>query len=101
MLSKEYSTKSKIKKVFPNEIIEEQYKVFGYFIDIAFVVHVLGLEVDENGHIDRSETKEKERQRLIEEKTGFIIIRINPDKENFDFFVEIGKIQNHIVESTK
>ena len=28
-------------------------------------------------------------------------IRINPDSENCDSFVEIGKIQNHIIESTK
>ena len=101
MLPKEYSTKSKIKKMFPNEIIEEQYKVLGYFTDLAFAVHILGLDVDENGHIDRSEANEKERQKTIEEETGFIIIRINPDKENFDIFVEIGKIQNYIVESTK
>ena len=101
MLTKEYSTKLKIKKMFPNEIIEEQYKVLGYFIDLDFPVHKLGLEVDENGHIDKFEAEEKERQKAIEKETGFTIIRINPDKENFDIFVEIGKIQNYIVESTK
>ena len=48
--------------MFPNEIIEEQYKVLGYFIYLAFPVHKLGLEVAENGYIDRSEAEEKERQ---------------------------------------
>ena len=66
MLPKEYSTKSKIKKLPLNEIIEEQYRVLGYFIDLAFPVHKLGLEVDENGHMDRSEAEEKERQKTIE-----------------------------------
>ena len=37
--------------MFPNEIIEQQYKVLGYFIDLAFPIHKLGLEVDENGQI--------------------------------------------------
>ena len=98
MLPKELSTKLKIKKMFPNEIIEEQYKALGYFIDLAFPVHKLDLEVDENGHMDRSKADEKKRQKAIEKETGFTI---NPDKENFDIFVEIGRIQNYIVESTK
>ena len=86
--------------MFPNEIIKEQYKVIGYFIYLSFPVHKLGLEVDENGHMDRSEAQDKERQKAIK-KTGITIIEINSDKENFDIFVEIGKIQNYIVESTK
>ena len=101
MLPKEYSTKPNIKKTFPNEIIEEQCRVLGCFIDLAFPVHKLGLEVDENGHIDRSEAEEKERQKTIEKETSFTVIRINPEKEKFDIFVEIRKIQNYIVESTK
>ena len=27
--------------------------------------------------------------------------RINPDAENYDIFVEIGKMQNQVIESTK
>ena len=55
ILPKEYSTKSKMKKMFPNEILEEKYRVLGHFIDLAFSVHKLGLEVNKNGHMDRSE----------------------------------------------
>ena len=84
--------------MFPNEIMEEQYKVLGYFIDLPFLVQELGLEVDENGHMDRSEAEQKERQKVIEKETGFTIIRINQDKKKFDIFVEIGKMQNYIVE---
>ena len=61
---KEYSMTLKIKKVFPNEIINEQYKVNKYFIDIIFYIHQLAIEIDENGHMDRWEIKDQERQEL-------------------------------------
>ena len=83
------------------EIINEQYKVDKYFINLVFPVHKLGIEIDEFGHINRSEAEEKRRQKLIKEQTGFEIIRINPDKENFDISDEIGQIQSFIIESTK
>ena len=34
-------------------------------------------------------------------ETGFKIIRIDPDKENFDIFDEIGKMQSFISKSNK
>ena len=37
----------------------------------------------------------------IEKELGCTFIRINLDAENYDIFVEIGKIQNQIIESTK
>ena len=40
----------------------EQYKVKIYFIDLVFPVHGLGIEIDENGHLDRCEIKEKKRE---------------------------------------
>ena len=83
MQRKEYSMNLKIKKMFSNEIIEEQYYVLGYYTDLAFPVHKLGIEIDENSHMDRSKAKEKERQKTIEKETGFTIIRINPDREGF------------------
>ena len=42
----EYSTKLKIKNMFPNEIIEDEYRVLGYSIDLAFPVHKLVLIID-------------------------------------------------------
>ena len=38
---------------------------------------------------------------MIEKELGCKFIRIYPDAENYDIFVEIGKIHNHIIESTK
>ena len=98
---KEYSITLKVKKVLPNEIINEQYKVNKYFIDLIFPVHKLGIEVDENGHMDRCEIKERERQKIIKKEAGFKIIRINPDKEDFDIFDESFKIQSFISKSSK
>ena len=61
--------------------------VIKYFIDLIFPVHELVVEIDENGPVGRSELKKKKR------KTGFEIIRINPEKENFDIDNEISEIQ--------
>ena len=41
------------------------------------------------------------RQKVLEKEPGCKVIRINPAKENFNVFVEIGKIQNYIVNLTK
>ena len=79
---KEYSTVLKINKVFPNEIIRDQYKASKYYIDLFFPLHKQGIEIDENAHMDRSETEERERQKIIKKETNFKFIRINPDKEN-------------------
>ena len=87
--------------MFPDEIINDQYRVNKYFIDLVFLVHKLGIDIDENGHMDRSETEEQKRSKIIKEETGFEIIGINPDRENFDIFDEICKIQKFISNSNK
>ena len=97
---KEYSIVKRIKKIFKKQTIIEQYRVEKYFIDLFFPVHKLGIEIDENGHLDRSEIKEQKREQTIK-KAGINIIRINPDKENFDIDDEIGEIQDFIYESGK
>ena len=58
--------------------------------------------MDEKGHTDRDgkKKKENEREEKIKEKLGCKFIRINPDAKNYDIFVEISEIQNHIIEST-
>ena len=71
---KEYSTTLKIKKIFLNEIINGQYKVNKYFIDLVFPVHKLGIEIDESGHTERSKIEEQKRQKILKEETGFEII---------------------------
>ena len=45
--------------------------------------------------------KEQKREKTIKKETGFKIIRINPDKENFDIDDEISEIQDFIDKSGK
>ena len=45
--------------------------------------------------------QEIQRQKALDQEVGCEFIRINPAKENFNVFVEIGKIENYIVKSTK
>ena len=78
----------------------EQIRMKNYFVDLVFPAHVLGIEIDENGHLDRCKIEEEKREK-VRKKAGFKIIRINPDKEDFDVFDEIGRIQNFIIELTK
>ena len=45
-------------------------------------------------------TKWKDKKKL-EEHLRWAFFRINPDKENFDIFVGLGKIESYISESNK
>ena len=99
-MSKEESVTIKIIKTFSNQKILPQNSVLAYQIDLNFLEHKLAIEVDEKGHTDRDEKKENEREEKIKKELGCKFIRINPDAENYDIFVEIGKIQNYIIEST-
>ena len=92
---------SKIVTVFAAEKIILQHNVLGYRIDANFFKYKLAIEVDEQGHNDRDIDYEVERQKAIKNELGCEFIRINPAKENFNIFVEIGKIQNYITKSTK
>ena len=68
------------------------------YIDLYFLEYRLGVEIDEKGHLDIDENKEKERENKIKETLEYEFIRINPEKEKFDVFVEIGKIYDIINE---
>ena len=35
----------------------EQYRVKKYFIDLFFPVHKLGIEIDDDGHLERCKIK--------------------------------------------
>ena len=66
-----------------------------------FSKHKLAIEVDEKGQKDRSIDYEIKRQVEIEKELDCEYIRIIPDGKDFDVYVEIGKIHNHIKESNK
>ena len=96
--TKEYSIIKRIKKVFIKQKIIDQFKIDKYFIDLYSPEHKLGIEIDENCHLDRLKIKEKEREETIK-NVGITLIRINPDKDGFDILIKIGEIQNFIYES--
>ena len=100
-MNKEESVKTKLKKTFSNKKILSQLSVLSYQIDFYFPMHKLAIEVDEKGHTDRNERKENERGKKIKKELGCKFITINPDVENYYIFVEIDKIQNRIIESSK
>ena len=85
-MTQEQSILSKIVTVFAAKEIILQHNVLGYSIDAYFFKYI---------------DYEMQRQKAIENELGCEFIRINPAKENFNIFVEIGKIQDYITKSTK
>ena len=100
-MTQEQSILRKIKSVFSAESIISQHHVLGYRIDAYFPKYKIAIEVDELGHSTRDIEYEIERQKAIEKELNCKFIRINPAKENFDIFTEIGRIQQFVVKSRK
>ena len=100
-MTKKQSVLRKIMKVFAREEILLQHSVLSWKIDLYFLKHRLAIEIDEKGHNNGNIGNETERQKAIEKKLDCEFIRINPDGKDFDVYVEIGKIYNHIKESNK
>ena len=98
---KEQTVLESIKDAFEVENMQTQYSVLGYKIDLQFHEYKLAIEVDELGHNDRNIDYEIQRQKAIEKELGCVLIRINPDEENFDVFKAINEIYRHIKKSTK
>ena len=102
IMCKEETVTVKMIKVFSNEEILLQHSVLNYQIDLYFSEHKLAIEVDEKGRTDRDEKKkENEREEKIKKELGCKFIRINPDAENYDIFVKIGKLNDFIAQSNK
>ena len=100
VLRKQQSLGLRLKKLFPNEIIMEEYFALYYRTDFTFKKHILVVEIDEKGHVDRDSDYEKKRQKKLE-KLGYYLIRINPDKPGFDDYEEVGKVSAYIAKSIK
>ena len=97
IMTQEQSILTKIGSIFPNETIIFQHHVLNYRIDAYLPKHKLVIEIDELGHVDR--INDQERQLAIEKELDCKFIRINPDKERFNVFKEIGIIQIFIAET--
>ena len=86
-LTKEQSVLTETTTVFARCEIYLQYSVLDYKIDAWFPKYKLAIEIDELGRFDRDSEKEKTRENKIKQKLQCELIRINPDKENFDIYV--------------
>ena len=95
---KEQTVLELIKDAFEGEIIQTQYTVIGYRIDIYFREYKLAIEIDELDHNDWKIDNEIQRKRAIEKELGCVFIITNP-AEDFNTFNEINKIQRHIIKS--
>ena len=95
-MTQEQSILTRIRSIFPNEKI-----IFRYRIDAYFPKQRLAIEVDEQVHQYRDSECEIGRQKALEKELGCKFIRINPAKENFDVYNEIGRIQVFVSESNE
>ena len=100
-LTKEKSVLTKIKNLFEGKNKQTQYySLLGYRIDLYFHDYKLAIEIDENGHSNRSIDFEIKKQKAIEQISGRKFIRIDPNKEDFDIFKAINEIFMHIKQSS-
>ena len=99
--SKEYSIVKKIITIFSAEEKILQYHILGYKITVYFSMYNLAVEIDGLGHKGRDTDQQIRRQEVKEKELNCEFTRINPDKENFDVFIEIGRIQNYIIKSNE
>ena len=72
------------------------HSVFSYKIDLYFSKHRLATDIDQKGYKDRNNDYEIKRQKAIEKELDCEFIRVNHDGKDFDVYVEIGNIYNHI-----
>ena len=90
----------RLKKLFPNEDVTEEYSALHYKTDFTFKKYILVVEIDEKGHVDRFPDYKRKRQKELE-KLGYHFIRINPDKIDFNDYEEFGRVSAYIAESIK
>ena len=90
----------RLKKIFQNEDIIEEYFAFHYRADFRIKKHGLLVKIDKKGHADRDSDYEKRRQKEME-KLGYHFIKINPDKIDFNDYEEFNRVSTYISESIK
>ena len=79
-MRRQESLGSRLKKLFPNKGIKEEYFALHYRTDFTIEENKLVVEIDEKHHDDRDPDYEGRRQKQLEE-LGYYIIRINPDNQ--------------------
>ena len=72
-------------------LLERQYAIGGYVVDLCFPESNLVVECDEIGHVDRCPEEEERREVCIKE-LGYHMIRFNPNSDNFDVSLVMREI---------
>ena len=65
VLRKQQSLGLRLKKIFRNEEIIEEYSALHFRTDFTFKKHMLVVETDEKGHADRDPDHQRKRQKRI------------------------------------
>ena len=63
VLCKQQSLRLRLKKLFPNKDIIEEYFGLNYTTDFTFAKHMFVIEIDEKGHVDRDPDYKRKRQK--------------------------------------
>ena len=98
VLRKQQSLDLRLKKLFPNEEIIEEYSALHYRTDFTFEKHMLVVELIKKGML----TDFQIMKSLYElQNLGYHLIRINAGKTDFNDYEEFGRVNSYIAESTK
>lgn len=73
------------------EVMERQYAVGSYLVDLCFVQRKIVVECDEMGHTNYDQEEEKVRTNFLTHR-GLKLIRFNPCKEDFDLALVLKDI---------
>ena len=66
-MTKQQAIGLRLRKLFSNEEIIEDFSALNYLIDFYFPKYKVAIEVDKLGHKDRDQTKENKRQKDLKE----------------------------------
>ena len=86
--------KTKLLTFFSNEIIESNYNIGDYAVDLYFPEYNIAVKIYELN-------EEILRVKNFEENTNCMLINVNLDKHHSDSFTEIIKIKNSLFNAIK
>lgn len=88
----EPKTIKQLKAAFQGILMQEQFAVGMYRIDLYFPDHKLAVECDEHNHIDRDPQVEHIRETFITRQLDCTWVRYNPDIRNFDILTIVNQV---------
>ena len=97
VLRKQQSLGLRLKKLFRSEDIIKEYFALHYRTDFTFKKHMLLVETDEKGHVDRDADYKRKRRKDLK-KVGYYFIAIKP---GFDDCKEVGRVSSKIAKPIK